>query len=92
MIPVKKVRKVIVKNLINDGAKLGVSLKAGGKKTSEPQLNTYVTPIFNAFGEKRKLDALMKTAYSQVYSKIKGMPPENKFMKDRKNLFMNQLI
>lgn len=66
----------------NDGAKLGVSLKAGGKKTSEPQLNTYVTPIFNAFGEKRKLDALMKTAYSQVYSKIKGMPPVNKFTKD----------
>ena len=68
----------------SDGAKLGVSLKAGGKKTSEPQLNTYVTPVFNAFGEKRKLDGLMKTVYSQVYSKIKGMPPENKFMKDRK--------
>ena len=67
----------------NDGAKLGVSLKAGGKKTSEPQLNTYVTPIFNAFGEKRKLDGLMKTAYSQVYSKIDGMPPVNKFTKDR---------
>ena len=68
----------------SDGAKLGVSLKAGGKKTSEPQLNTYVTPVFNAFGEKRKLDGLMKTVYSQVYSKIKCMPPENKFMKDRK--------
>tara|TARA_Y100000816_G_scaffold245408_1_gene193394 strand:+ start:132 stop:1481 length:1350 start_codon:yes stop_codon:yes gene_type:complete len=67
-----------------DGKQLGVSLKAGGKKTSEPQLNTYVTPIFNAFGEKRKLDALMKTAYSQVYSKIQGMPPLNKFTKDRK--------
>ena len=67
----------------SDGAKLGVSLKAGGKKTSEPQLNTYVTPVFNAFGEKRKLDTLMKTVYSQVYSKIQGMPPINKFMKDR---------
>ena len=67
----------------SDGAKLGVSLKAGGKKTSEPQLNTYVTPVFNAFGEKRKLDILIKTVYSQVYSKIKGIPPINKFMKDR---------
>ena len=68
----------------NDGKKLGVSLKAGGKKTSEPQLNTYVTPVFNAFGEQRKLDALMKTAYSQVYSKIEGIPPQNRFTKDRK--------
>ena len=68
----------------NDGKKLGVSLKAGGKKTSEPQLNTYVTPVFNSFGEKGKLNLLMKTAYSQVYSKIDGMPPLNKFMKDRK--------
>ena len=68
----------------NDGKKLGVSLKAGGKKTSEPQLNTYVTPVFNAFGEQRKLDALMKTAYSQVYSKIEGIPPQNRFIKDRK--------
>ena len=25
----------------------------------------------------------MKTAYSQVYSKIKGMPPVNRFTKDR---------
>ena len=63
---------------------LGVSLKAGGKKTSEPQLNTYVTPIFRAFGEDRKLTQLMKTAYIRVYSKIEGMPPESKFTKDRK--------
>ena len=68
----------------NDGKKLGVSLKAGGKKTSEPQLNTYVTPVFIAFKEKRKLDTLMKMSYAQVYSKIEGMPPENKFIKDRK--------
>jgi len=70
--------------IYNDGAKLGVSLKAGGKKTSEPQLNTYVTPVFNAFGEEKKLETLMKTTYAQVYSKIKDMPPFNQFRKDRK--------
>ena len=67
----------------SDGAKLGVSLKAGGKKTSEPQLNTYVTPVFNAFGEKTKLNKLLKIAYSQVYSKIPGIPPVKTFMKDK---------
>ena len=58
----------------SDGKFLGVSLKAGGKKTSEPQLNTYVRPVFTAFGETRMMETLRSTAYSQVYSKIKGMP------------------
>ena len=58
----------------SDGKFLGVSLKAGGKKTSEPQLNTYVRPVFSAFGETRMMETLRSTAYSQVYSKIKGMP------------------
>ena len=58
----------------NDGKFLGVSLKAGGKKTSEPQLNTYVRPVFNAFGETRMMETLRSTAYAQVYSKIEGMP------------------
>ena len=58
----------------NDGKFLGVSLKAGGKKTKEPQLNTYVRPVFEFFKGKRDLDTLRSTAYSQVYSKIKGMP------------------
>jgi len=62
-----------------DGKFLGVSLKAGGKKTSEPQLNTYVRPVFNAFGEKRMLATLRSTAYSQVYSKIKDIPAEANF-------------
>ena len=58
----------------SDGKFLGVSLKAGGKKTSEPQLNTYVRPVFTAFGETRMMETLRSTAYAQVYSKIKGMP------------------
>ena len=57
----------------SDGKFLGVSLKVGGKKTSEPQLNTYVRPVFTAFGETRMMETLRSTAYAQVYSKIKGM-------------------
>jgi len=57
-----------------DNKLLGVSLKAGGKKTSEPQLNTYVRPVFTAFDETRMMDTLRSTAYAQVYAKIGGMP------------------
>lgn len=63
----------------NDNKILGVSLKAGGKKTSEPQLNTYVKPIYNAFNQTKLLDALRKLAYAQVYSKIGGMPSLDTF-------------
>ena len=63
----------------NDGKYLGVSLKAGGKKTSEPQLNTYVRPIFKAFNENKTLSKLRSDAYKTVYSKIEGMPPEKTF-------------
>ena len=67
-----------------DGKMLGVSLKAGGKKTSEPQLNTYHRSIFvnrkgPSFNDKSGHDALRKLIYSQVYSKIKGMPALENF-------------
>jgi len=67
-----------------DGAMLGVSLKAGGKKTSEPQLNTYHRTIFvnsrgPSFNDKSGHDALRKVIYDKVYSKIKGMPPLDNF-------------
>jgi len=64
-----------------DNKMLGVSLKAGGKKTKEPQLNTYHKAIFvnqrggPDFKDKKGLEELTKMAYSQVYSKIKGVPP-----------------
>ena len=62
-----------------DGKIIGLSLKTGGKKTSEPQLNTYVNPVFSAFGEKEMLDTIRSTVYEQVYSKIVDMPPIDTF-------------
>ena len=58
---------------------LGVSLKAGGKKTKEPQLNTYVGPIWRFFKLDNDLQKLKQIAYAQVYSKIKGMPAVDNF-------------
>ena len=58
---------------------LGVSLKAGGKKTKEPQLNTYVRPVWKFFNADRDLQTLRQTAYAQVYSKIEGMPAIDNF-------------
>lgn len=62
----------------NDGDMLGVSLKAGGKKTKEPKLNTYVNPIFTAFKD-NGVKKLRKELHSKVYSKIEGMPPANAY-------------
>ena len=67
----------------NDNKILGVSLKAGGKKTSEPQLNTYIGKVFDEFKD-RNYGKLMSLAYKTVYSKIPGMPPERSFIRDRK--------
>ena len=66
-----------------DNKILGVSLKAGGKKTAEPQLNTYVNPIFKTFKQERKL----AQTYSRVYKDIielKGRTSERDFMRNRK--------
>lgn len=64
-----------------DKLMLGVSLKAGGKKTSEPQLNTYTSKVFEKFNSQNVLEKLFKTAYTKVYSKIKGIPSFNDFRK-----------
>ncbi len=74
----------------NDNKFLGVSLKAGGKKTAEPQLNTYTTPVFNAFREGNRLRKLRNLVYAQVYSKINGMPPINTF--DKKDVRKTQQV
>jgi len=68
-----------------DNKMLGVSLKAGGKKTKEPQLNTYHQAVFlnrrggPSFNDKNGLEALRKEVYAKVYSKIRGMPAIDNF-------------
>jgi len=67
-----------------DGKMLGVSLKAGGKKTKEPQLNTYHNAVFlnsrgPSFKDKSGLESLRKEVYVKVYSKIKGIPSIDNF-------------
>lgn len=58
----------------DDGDMLGVSLKAGGEKTAEPLLNTYVNPIMDFFytgtGKKK---TLRKKLWNNSYSKIEGI-------------------
>ena len=68
-----------------DGSLLGVSLKAGKKKSKEPQLNTYHKTIFKntrggpSFNDQSGSDFLRKKIYDTIYSKIKGMPALDNF-------------
>jgi hypothetical protein len=55
------------------GEMLGVSLKAGGEKTAEPQLNTYVNKMFDDYGNGKAKDALIKEVYKKIHSTI-GLP------------------
>ena len=63
-----------------DGKMIGVSLKSGGKKTKEPQLNTYHYTVFvndrggPAFNDAKGKEALRKKTYDKVYSKIPDFP------------------
>ena len=59
-----------------DDKVLGVSLKAGGKATHEPKLNTFVNPVWEAFGEQSDLVKLRKTLHKKVYSKIPVQTPK----------------
>ena len=54
----------------DDGAILGVSLKAGGESTKEPLLNTYVKPIFEYFDSGTLSQRLRAKLLKEVYSKI----------------------
>ena len=62
-----------------DGTILGVSLKAGGKKTKEPKLNTYVNPIFDSFGQSRMVKSLRENLWDRVYSEIEGIPSKEAY-------------
>jgi len=52
---------------------LGVSLKAGGERTAEPQLNTYVNKMFDDYNRQQDKMKLQNAVYNEIHSKI-GLP------------------
>lgn len=55
------------------GEMLGVSLKAGGDKTREPQLNTYVNKFFDDIGYSKEKDILITNVYNKIHKSF-GLP------------------
>lgn len=53
------------------GEMLGVSLKAGGAKTKEPQLNTYVNKLFDDMGLEKEKKVLVSSVYNKIHSTLK---------------------
>ena len=69
--------------VFDDGNILGISLKAGGAKTAEPQFNSYVRPIFTSFGMLSDYAKLEKQSYEDFYKGIPGITPENTYGKQQ---------
>lgn len=59
----------------DNGNMLGVSLKAGGERTAEPQLNTYVNKMFDDFDRDLDKTKLKKEVYNKVHS-VLGLPQD----------------
>jgi hypothetical protein len=53
-----------------NGKWLGVSLKAGGEKTAEPQLNTYVNKLFDDYGRQGDKTKLINKVHKEIHSKL----------------------
>ena len=62
-----------------NGKILGVSLKAGGEKTDEPKLNTYVKPIFDFYGKSNDYEKIKERLWPQ-YTIIPGITEDDKRM------------
>ena len=62
-----------------NGKILGVSLKAGGEKTDEPKLNTYVKPIFDFYGKSNDYENIKERLWPQ-YMLIPGISEDDKKM------------
>jgi hypothetical protein len=59
--------------VFNDKKMLGISIKAGGAGTKEPQFNSYVRPIFSSFGMLSEYSKLQKASYETYYKNIPNM-------------------
>jgi len=69
-----------------DGSKVGVSLKAGTKKSKEPLKNTYVGTQYNSLGI--STDKLQGVLWDRVYSKIPGIAD----VANKKNFIKNKEV
>ena len=58
-----------------NGNMLGVSLKAGGERTAEPQLNTYVNKMLDDFNRDFDKTKLKREVYNKVHSTL-GLPQD----------------
>lgn len=58
-----------------NGNWLGVSLKAGGEKTAEPQLNTYVNKMYDVFVRRVEKTRLMNKVYKKIHG-VLGLPKD----------------
>ena len=59
----------------------GVSLKAGGVGTAEPQFNSYVRPIYTSFGMLSQYSKLEKESYKKYYKSVPNIPKEDLYGK-----------
>lgn len=64
-----------------DGGMIGLSLKAGGKTTEEPKLNTYVGTLMKDTGESNLYEKWKKESYENYYRAIPNIPPFNEYGK-----------
>lgn len=58
-----------------NGNMLGVSLKAGGAKTAEPQLNTYVNKFYDDINYSSDKAALQSRVYNKIHASF-GLPSD----------------
>jgi hypothetical protein len=64
-----------------DGGIVGVSLKAGGKTTQEPKLNTYVGTLMKDVGALDLYDSWKKESYEKFYTGIPNILTYDKYGK-----------
>jgi len=64
-----------------DGGQLGISLKAGGEKTEEPKLNTYVGNVLKDTKSESLYNKWKKESYDKFYTGIPNIPPFSEYGK-----------
>lgn len=77
-VPANSPADIVVK--FTDGELLGVSLKAGGANTKEPQLNTYVKPVLEFF--EKNIEQIKKQLWKISYKEL-GLPADYDGAKNR---------